>query len=158
MLRVIPRSEEKVFVPKTFICDKDVFDVSNKTGSKVIHYLFQLNEKYGAATAKFINLNQPTVEAYNAEVDLVDGIKMREARMIGSKALRTIVDHYIKTHDPNADLSQPWTKDEVQLIYLELFLNAELLDAYTCNEIQGQIITALWQTTHPEASVEYSKL
>lgn len=160
MLNVIPRKKLQNQTPKTYqSAPENIFDIDNETGMKVIQYLHQCGEKYTQANQIFINYNQPTVEAYEAEISLIEAIRQREAKQISGEALKTILDHYIKTHSPNADLSpDKWTGDDVPLYYIRFLLNGEELEAYTANIIQVYLISAMWQTITPEGEVRVMKL
>lgn len=146
----VNRSDKVRHFPKIY--SENVFDYTNEAGTKVIQHLYRLGEKHKEVGKEFIFLNQPTIEAYEAELNLVDGIRQREAKNITAEDLKTLIENYIKTHSPDAEnLPDKWTGANVPLMYFRILLNGEELEAYTCNEIQSQIIGAIWQTIHPEA-------
>ncbi len=131
---------------------ENVFVPENQVGRSVILYLSEYADEY-KETEKAINLAYPTYKAFEAEKALVKGIQQRTASLISSNTLKRVLAQYIKTHI-RSFLSEKWTGEEVPHYYLRLFLNGKEMDAFTCNYIQVNIITAFWENKHSELSTK----
>jgi hypothetical protein len=139
--------------------NENVFDVENKTGTAVIQRICALAVAHEKKDQPFINFDQPTRDAYESEIALVEDIRLREARQISHERLEQTFDRFIEAHSPEADLNASnWIREWIMLFYVRFLLNGKEIAAYTVNPIQLQIVTAFWLYLNSETKVSAQKL
>jgi DNA primase len=140
----------KVSQPEAETIIEDVFSTGNKSGQRVIDYLFAAAAKYGD---DFL-LSMPTVTAYRTELALVRGIAKNSRTDLSDESLKTLTETYIAAHLRSEDVSDQWTgDDDVPLLQLTLKINGERVENLTCNRIQSWIVRELWLRQSPEAEI-----
>ena len=148
MLKVIPPSQKNKYETEDESGLVNVFDGSNESGNKVIKYLFDLEEKYNESGRDFLHWNQPTIEAYNAEIRLIRDVTRHSQGSLDGKGMMASVERFIKAHDPYIDLFGPgrWTGSKIKLYSIELLVEDDWrpTDSHTCTRIQCWIIAAYW--------------
>jgi hypothetical protein len=152
-VREAPKKEEIVSAKAPV----DVFDLNNETGQRVIKYLAGMSEKLEKLGLSLM-LNMPTVRAYEAEIDLAEGIYRHEKGDITEGTLKDRLNDYTETHTDRGEIEMDWTGKDVPLFYFVLKLNREILESYTCNYVQVCIIRELWLRTHPETEFNLIRL
>jgi 5S rRNA maturation endonuclease (ribonuclease M5) len=126
---------------------EDVFSTGNKSGQRVIDYLFAAAAKYGD---DFL-LSMPTIYAYETECALVTGVSKHSKGKLTDAALKTLAEQFVNAHLHANSVSLPWTPDGVPLFHLTVKSNSERLDNITCNQIQSWILREFWLRQNPKA-------
>ncbi len=126
---------------------EDVFSTGNKSGQRVIDYLFAAAAKYGD---DFL-LTTPTIYAYETECALVEGVSKHSKSKLTDAALKTLTEQFVAAHLRANSVSLPWTSDDVPLFYITLKANGNWLENETCNQIQSWVLREFWLRQNPKA-------
>jgi hypothetical protein len=126
---------------------EDVFSTGNKSGQRVIDYLFAAAAKYGD---DFL-LTTPTIYAYETECALVEGAGKHSKGKLTDAALKMLTEQFVEAHLHANSVSLPWTSDDVPLFHITLKANGKWLENETCNQIQSWILRAFWLRQNPKA-------
>jgi hypothetical protein len=133
---------------------EDVFSTGNKSGQRLIDYLFAAAAKYGD---DFL-LNMPTIYAYETERALVTGVSKHSKGDLTDAALKMLTEQFVEAHLRENSVSLAWTGDDVPLFLLTVKRNGERLENITCNQIQSWIIREHWLRQTPEAEIDIMNL
>ncbi len=125
---------------------EDVFSAGNKSGQRVIDYLFAAAAKYGD---DFL-LTTPTIYAYETECALAAGISKHSKGCLTDAALKTLAEQFVDAHLHANSVSLPWASD-VPLFHITLKANGKWLENETCNQIQSWILREFWLRQNPKA-------
>ncbi len=96
----------------------------------------------------------PTVQAYETEVLLVNGIGKHSKSELDDAELKAITERFVSAHLLSNGISLPWTGTEVPLFHLTLWIEGQPIDNQTCNLIQSWIIRQFWLRKHWDKEIE----
>ncbi|MGI8494364.1 MAG: toprim domain-containing protein [Pyrinomonadaceae bacterium] len=126
---------------------EDVFSAGNKSGQRVIDYLFSAAAKYGDG---FL-LTTPTIYACETERALVEGVSKHSKGKLTDAALKTLTEQFVEAHLRANSVSLPWTSDDVPLFHITLKANGKWLENETCNQIQSWVLREFWLRQNSKA-------
>jgi hypothetical protein len=133
---------------------QNVFDYNWQAGSDFIKQVIKNVDR----TKELRFLTNPTVEAFNIEVALVDGIIRRESNEISQEHLDRIINQYFQIHSVDYDITKDWTDKNIPLVYLQIYENRDEMESFTCNPIQANIVTEFYLSTIPEVTILITKI
>ena len=125
---------------------RKLFDLSNDAARRFIEYL---HKKLEPAQTLEINFNQPTTEAYKAELKLIAEIE----RSDDLDKLKTAADDFIETHKRTRGFSD-WLVNETPLFQIKIFDNSKLVESSVGNAVQVSIIALFWSGEFPDIKHE----
>jgi hypothetical protein len=134
---------------------EDVFDSKNKSGQRVIAYLFEAAKNHQPDE---LLLGMPTVRAYQAGKELVAGVGKHSKGELTDAQLKALTDRFINAHLRSDDILGEWAGKDVPLFHLTPRSNEERLKNLTCNKIQSWIIREFWLRQNPKTEIDTMNL